>query len=174
MGAQVKVDVNFRDHRSVIRGAIGLCATSIRDRGRQDVAGALRGRGSKWAKNLITEVKRQDAQTYYINVYLKPGFLHGFERGMTSVGKPLLWIPVPPLRTRVGRYKGKLFHPAGKNVLIGIGRRVRVRGMVGTGGKPIVKYIGVPSITNKKRFHLSDIAYQEALRLVEFMGVVAT
>ena len=56
-------------------------------------------------------------------------------------------------------------------MLIGVSSRVRIRGIVGTGqGKAEVKFVGVKSVTHRKRFKLRQIAIEEANKFVAHMG----
>jgi hypothetical protein len=163
----IEVKTNLVDYATVVRDAVVETSRTIRDRSRKDVAGSMHNAG-RWAKGLETNFKAEPGGGgYRIGVYLKPGFLHGFEYGMTSVGKPKLWIPIAPNRMKARKFKGTLFRLPGRNVLGVRGSRVHVRGMAGTGsGKFKALFVGVSSVTNRQRFHLRAIAGEEAEHFV--------
>jgi hypothetical protein len=163
----IELKTNLVDYATVVRDAVVETSRTIRERSRKDIAGSMHN-GGRWAKNLETQFKAEPGgMGYRIGVYLKPGFLHGFEYGMTSVGKPMLWIPIRPLRGRARNFKGRLFRPPGSRVLAIRTSRVRVRGVFGSGeGKLRPMYIGVSSVSNRQRFHLRDIANNEAQNFV--------
>jgi len=153
---QIQITTNLVDYNDVMRVAVVETARNIRERSRKDIAGSMHN-GGRWARGLETNIKKQE-NSYRIGVYLKPGFLHGFEYGMTSVGKPYLMLPLAPNKIKLRKFGGKLIMPKGKRVLI--------RPHDGR-----VMYVGVSSITNRQRFHLRTIAEDEAQkfpqRLVE-------
>lgn len=163
----IEVKTNLVDYATVVRDAVVETSRTIRERSRKDIAGSMRNAG-RWAKNLETQFKAEPGgMGYRIGVYLKPGFLHMYEYGGTSIGKPLLWIPIPPHRGRARNFKGKLIRPPGKKYLAIRTSRVPVRGMPGTGsGKLKPMYVGVSSVTNRQRFHLRVIAGDEAQKFV--------
>ena len=149
----VEANWNVNEFGPVIRSAVVETAKHIRERSRADIAQA--GRFGRYAKGYTTQVQRAPGG-YAIQCFLNPGFLKVFEYGGTSVGKPLLWVPVKPLRIKLRRYGGKLIRPKGKRVLFRPSDRR-------------IMYVGVSSITNRQRFHLRTIAYQEAERLMTNM-----
>jgi hypothetical protein len=152
MVALVEVKTNLRENGPIVRSAVTATAKAIEDRGRKNIAGALRN-GAKWAKNFIYKIEKSEGG-YLISFYLKPGFLHGFERGMISVGKPFMFVPVPPLRVKARKFAGKLWEPRGTNVLI-------------RDSDHRIMYVGIRQVTNKQRFFLRDIAFDEANKFIE-------
>ena len=157
MPLQVEAKVNVKDLGPITRYAVTAVSRDIRERSRLDLARA--GMPVKWQKGLKTRVDRFPGG-YRIKVSQTPGYAKVFEKGGTSVGKPMLWIPAPDLtiRTRARKYPGKLWRPPGKKVLLG------------RDGK--VKYIGAASITNRKRTHIGEIAMEEAQKFIERMAEV--
>src|SRR5262245_13757028 len=112
----VEVSTNLREHGPIIRSAVVATSQAMRDRMRQDITGSIRN-GRRFARGLQTGLNAVSGG-YFINVYLRPAYAKVFEYGGVSVGKPTLWIPVPPLRAKVRNYVGKLIRPKGKRVLI--------------------------------------------------------
>lgn len=167
---QVTVDWKVKEMGPIFREAVALTAKTIRDRSRQDVAGGLHNPG-RFVKGTDAKVEKVEGG-YAIDVIQRPSFAKVWETGGTSRGKPLLWLPAPGNRIPLRKYKGKLIRPKGKNVLIAAVAGTRVTGMAGTGStkRGDVKYIGVSAITNRKRFHLDQIAFEEANRFAEHWG----
>jgi hypothetical protein len=163
----VEVNTNLREHGPIVRSAVVMLSRTLRERGRKDIASA--GHFGRYAKGWNTSFKAVPGG-FVVQAFLRPAFLKVEEYGGVSVGKPLLWIPKPPLRIKARRYGGRLFRPPGSRVLLAVGRRVRVRGMAGTGGGGSqVAYIGVTSVTHRPRFHLRAITQQEAERFIVLM-----
>jgi hypothetical protein len=159
MGFQIEVRAeNFETSGALVRYAVVQTSRAIRERGRMDVAtvGSL-GRIGKGAFN--TRFKRVP-NGYVIDGYLRPSFLKVFETGGTSVGRPLLWIPIPPLKVKVRKYGGKLIRPRGSRVLLRASDK-----------RPL--YVGVTSITNRQRLHLRQIAYEEASKFIDRYGAIS-
>jgi hypothetical protein len=169
---QVNVAWKVKDLGPVMREAVAVTAKTIQERSRQDVAGGLHNAG-RFAKGTTTQIKKIEGG-YAIDVIQRPSFAKVWETGGTSRGKPLLWLPAPGNRIPLRKYQGKLIRPKGKNVLIAAVPGTRVTGMAGTGSttRGQVKYIGVSSITNRKRFHLEQIAFEEANKFVEHWGAL--
>jgi hypothetical protein len=148
----VEIKTNLPQHGPIVRSAVVELSRQMRERSRKDIASA--GRFGRYSKGFTTSFKAIPGG-YQVQSFLKPGFLKVKEYGGISVGKPLLWIPKPPLRIKVRKYGGKLIRPKGKRVL------VNARGQVA--------YIGVTSVTHRRIFHLRAIAQQEAERFVVHM-----
>jgi hypothetical protein len=164
---EIKIDVKLANNRDVIGQAARETAKIIRERSRQDIAGAL-NRPGRFVKGLTTRV-RSISKGYAIQVFQWPSYAKVWEYGGTSVGKPLLWLPAMGNRLKRRNYLGKLIRPPGKNVLMSTGAGVAVRGIFGTGPKREVKFIGVRSVTHRKRFHLREIALDEASKFATRM-----
>jgi hypothetical protein len=158
---QIDVKWNVADFGELTREAVAATAKSIINKGREDM---LRGgKFGRFQKGLTSRTTKIQAG-YQIRIFQKPGFLKGFEYGMSSQGKPLLWIPVPGLESIHGmkakKFPGKLIRPRGKNVLIGARDRK-------------VRYIGVRNVTNRRRTHIKEIAFDEAEKLTQQIGAAA-
>jgi hypothetical protein len=163
---QVEVRWNIKQLGPVLREAIVGLEKIIQQRSKQDIATNVSGR---FAKGLTTGVKRI-SRGYVIQVFQRPAFGKVWEYGGVSVGKPLLWIPVPGSPRRISRYGGKLFRPRGTRVLMSMPSRVAITGVMGSGQrKPQVKYIGVSSVTHRPRLHLRKIALEEANKFSQIM-----
>ncbi len=182
MPIDIDVKVNLREHGPIIRTAVAALSKSLREQSLKNLSGA--GLGKFGTKAYTTKIKKLGNIGYEIDSFLTPRFLKVFETGGTSIagnrrGSPrparwaksgafhrkgerfdferaVLWIPVPPLKVKVRKYGGKLFRPPGTNVLIS------------TAGRKVV-YIGVKSITNRKRTGLENIAMVEASKFVGYM-----
>ena len=156
-GLQVDTKVNIKEFGPITRYAVGATARAIRDRGRLDIAQAGHF-GRRFQMGLQTRVDRiQGGSGYIISVQQKPNFMKVFQHGGTSVGKPMLWIPADlTVRVRARNFKGPLFRPKGKNVLMGADRKV--------------KYIGISSVVNRKRMHIEQIAMEEAKNFTRYIG----
>jgi hypothetical protein len=164
---EVTVDWKVKDLGPVMREAVAATAKAIRDRARQDVAGGLHNAG-RFVRGTNTKVEKIEGG-YAIDVIQRPSFAKVWETGGVSRGKPFLWLPAPGNRVKKSAYKGKLIRPKGKRVLIAAASGRKVTGMAGTGTtqRGDVKYVGVTSITNRKRFHLEQIAFDEANKFAE-------
>jgi hypothetical protein len=157
MPIQVKIDVKIANYRDIIQAAAEKMAHDIRVRAQLDVATV----GQRFIRGITVPVKRIPSG-YDVQVFQKPAYGKAFEFGSTSKAKPnsMLWIPLQRgKRTRARSFRGVLFRPRGANILIS--KR---------DGK--VKFIGVKSITNRKRFHLRDIAKQEAAKFSAQMATL--
>src|SRR5262245_61053089 len=111
----VEVSTNLREHGPIIRSAVVATSQAMRDRMRKDITGSIRN-GRRFARGLQTGFNAVSGG-YVINVYLRPAYAKVFEYGGVSVGKPVLWVPVPPLRNKGRNYGGKLNRPKGKRAL---------------------------------------------------------
>lgn len=180
MPIDIDVKVNLREHGPIIRSAVAAFAKSLREKSRQNMSGA--GLGKFGANAYTTKIKKLGNVGYQVDAFLTPRFLKVFETGGTSVagnrrgqprplmmrkrrGQPqrqfdfasaVLWIPVAPLKIKIRKFGGKLVRPPGTNVLI---RRDNRK----------IAYIGVKSITNRKRLGLETIAMVEASKFVEHL-----
>jgi hypothetical protein len=164
---EVSVDWKVKEMGPVFREAVAQMAKTVRDRSREDVAGGLHNPG-RFVKGTNVSVDKVEGG-YSVDVIQRPAFAKVWEFGGVSRGKPFLWLPAPGNRIPKRRYLGRLIRPKGKRVLIAAAAGVPVTGMAGTGktARGQVKYIGVTSITNRKRFHLSQIAMEEANKFIE-------
>ena len=149
---------NFETSGALVRYAVVQTSRAIRDRGRQDVATV--GSLGTYGKGTFNTRFKRVPNGYVIDGYLRPSFLKVLETGGTSVGKPLLWIPIPPLKIKVRKYSGELIRPRGSRVLLRAGDK-----------RPM--YVGVSSITNRQRLHLRQIAYDEASKFVDRYGAIS-
>jgi hypothetical protein len=154
MPIEIKIDVKIANFRDIIKDGADRLAHDIKVRAQLDVATV----GRRFVRGITVPIKRIQGG-YDVQVFQKPAYSKVFEFGpVVSKGKPMLWIPLQRgKRTRAKSFRGKLFRPIGTNILIS--KR---------DGK--VKFIGVSSITNRKRFHLREIAAQEAAKFVAHMG----
>jgi hypothetical protein len=164
---QVMVDWKVKDLGPVFREAVNATAKTIRERSRQDVAGGLHNAG-RFVKGTNTKVEKIEGG-YAIDVIQRPAFAKVWETGGISRGKPFLWLPAPGNRVKLRNYKNKLIRPKGKRVLISAIAGTPIRGVAGSGAlkRGQVRYVGVTSITNRKRFHLETIAFEEANRFYD-------
>lgn len=152
MPIQVKVDVKIANYRDIIKLAADKMAHDMKVRAQFDVATI----GRRFIRGITVPVKRV-SHGYSVGIFQKPAYSKVFEFGGVSKGKPMLWIPLTRgKRVRAKNFRGGLFRPRGTNILIG--KR---------DGK--VKFIGVSSITNRKRLHLRDIAKQESAKFATQM-----
>jgi hypothetical protein len=159
MSFQIDVNVNMRDWPQATRAGVSLTQREIRNRTREQIRSTGMSRAARGLNTKVTKV----AGGWMLQVLQSPSFLKVFEYGGTSVGKPLLWIPVEPaLRGVRARTLTNLFRPGGKNNR----RNVLISK---TDGK--VKYVGVRSITNRPRFRIREIAKQEAAKFLERLAI---
>jgi hypothetical protein len=158
----VEVSWNVKEMGPVMREAVAQTARIIRDRARADVSGALRNPG-RFVKGTDAKVEKI-AGGYAIDVTQKPAYAKVWEFGGVSVGKPLLWLPAPGTKVKLRHYRGQLIRPKGKRVLIAARAGQKIKGMSGTGSttRGQVKYVGITSVTHRKRLHLAQIAFDEA------------
>jgi len=168
---RVRVQWNVKELGPVLKAVADGLAKNIETRSRADIANSGLANPSRYVKGLRARVRTGPRRGYRVQVFLRPNFAHVWEYGGTSVGKPLLWIAQPGAPRRIKAYGGKLFRPKGTNVLISKPSRTRVRGMAGTGqAKAKVMYVGVKSVSHARRFHLRQIAYEEANKLTDIMA----
>jgi hypothetical protein len=150
MSFKVEVDWKVKDSGPILVEAVRDTAQTIEQRSKADVAGNVNNPG-RFVKGTTAKVEKVSGG-YSIKVRQKPAFTKVWETGGVSVGKPLLWIPVHGVKGRVRKFKGKLIRLPGKQVL-----------MATTGKfKDMIRYIGVSSVTHRKRLHLKEIAIDEA------------
>lgn len=167
---RVQVKWNVKELGPVLKAVADAVAKNIQTRSRADISSSGLRNPGRYVKGLRTYVRTAPRKGYRVQVFLSPAFSHVWEYGGTSLGKPLLWIAQPGAPRRIRAYGGKLFRPKGTNVLMSRPSRVKVTGMHGSGeAKPKVMYIGVKSVTHARRFHLRQIAYEEANRLTDTM-----
>ena len=168
---RVQVKWNVKELGPVLKAVADSVAKNIQTRSRADIASSGLRHPARYVKGLRTAVRTAPRKGYRVQVFLSPAYSHVWEYGGTSLGKPLLWIAQPGAPRRVRKYGGKLFRLPGSNVLVSRPSRVKIRGMAGTGmAKPKVMYIGVKSVTHARRFHLRQIAYDEANKLTDIMA----
>jgi hypothetical protein len=169
MTFEVEVGWKIADMGPIFREAVVDTAKTIRQRSRADIAAGVRG---KYARGYWNKVEKISGG-YKISETVRPAYVKVWEYGGTSVGKPLLWIPASGNKFTIKKYPGILIKPRGKNVLMTPGSTVKVRGMAGTGsGVGTVKYIGIRSMTHRKRFHLRQIAIEEANNFSKTWGTL--
>lgn len=168
MSFEVEVGWNVKEMGPIFREAVTQTAKIIRERSRADISAGVRGRYARGYWNTVEKIEGG----YKISETVRPAYVKVWEYGGTSVGKPLLWIPVGTNKTPIKKWKGgMLVRPKGKNVLMTAGSRVKVRGMAGTGsGVGAVQYIGIRSMVHRKRFHLRQIAVEEAQNFTKRWG----
>jgi hypothetical protein len=168
---RVQVKWNVKELGPVIKAVADAVSKNIQTRSRADIASSGLRHPARFVRGLRTYVKTAPRKGYRVQVFLSPAYSHVWEYGGTSVGKPMLWIAQPGAPRRVGSYGGKLFRPKGTNVLMSRPSRVKVTGIMGSGtSKPKVMYVGVKSVTHARRFHLRQIAYDEANKLTDIMA----
>lgn len=139
------------------RDAANRVAEDIKTQGDADILGA--GKFTKrWTDSF--RVLLEPARGRTINILIRavssiPYFMI-HERGGVIKGRPLLWIPLPwtGLRMRARDYPGSLFRVdrEAKNPLL----------LDYATGEP--KYVGVESVTLRKRFHIGRIIRNAAKR----------
>ncbi len=142
-----------------------VAAESIQE-GRRDIAAAGPNFRSNWQEGLKYKTKnaRKGGQALLsaeATIYHRFGIAAVFEFGAVISGKPLLWIP-----TRRGgpapKKSGKKLVSAtvnGQPMLFDAGDKNRER-------KPL--YIGVPTVTIKKKFHITEIVRDNVKHMAEF------
>lgn len=165
---EVEVAWNIKDMGPIFREAVTQTAKTMRVRSRADIASGVRGNYARGYWNKVEKIEGG----YKISETVRPAYVKVWEYGGTSVGRPLLWIPVGGNKTKIKKWKGGvLIRPRGKNVLMTAGSTTKVRGMAGTGsGVGRVQYVGVRSMTHRKRFHLRQIAVEEANNFSKHWG----
>ena len=152
---QVEARVNVRDFGAVTRSAVSLVASRYRDRARKDIAAAGHFPRS-YISGLTTRVMKVDAG-WMMQARIWPSFMKMYEYGGTSVGKPFLWLPIPPTKVHVNKYRGRLIHPSLKS-------RVLLRR---SDRKPL--FVAISSVSNRQRLHLRKIASEEAAKFRDYM-----
>lgn len=162
MSFQVEVRVNHADYGNVIREGVVAMARTIREKSRQDVAAGGHF-GGRFIKGVTTSVHKIEGG-YRVGIHQRPAFMKGFEFGETSAGHPLLWIPIAPdaKHIRAKAFPGGLIRPGGKT-----GKRILI-----SRKDRQIKYVGIPRVQNRQRFHLRAIAFEEATKFIGHMGTV--
>lgn len=150
---------------AAIQHAAKAAAADIEEQGRKDIAAGGNFRSQRWQDGFKAKVSYQSASDLSIRVTHDVPYWVVFEEGRVINGKPLLWIPLSfgqANGVRARDYPGKLFRVdrAGKNPLL----------MDANGPQ----YVGVSSVTLRRRWHLRDIVkriarnmrqyYKEAMR----------
>jgi hypothetical protein len=158
MPLQVSVDWKVKDSGPIYREAVQSTAEAIEQRSKQDVASNLK-HAARFVRGTTAKVSKVSGG-YSIKVMQRPGFAKVWETGGVSVGKPLLWIPAPGHRQKINKTRAKLFRPRGSRVLVAASGQ----------HKGEVRFIGISSVTHRKRFHLKQIATEEAKRFAERWG----
>jgi len=151
---KVDVKMDVADFESITREAVKVLAKELEAAERADVAA---GGMARYAKKTTVSVSGR-GQNWTINVRSRPNWMRAWEYGATSIGKPMLWIPVGAVHQRAKGYPVRLFRPPGTNVLI----NTRTRR---------VAYVGVPATTIAPRLHMRDIAEKYAAKFVENLQV---
>jgi len=139
-------------------------AVSVQE-GRKDIAAAGRF-GSNWQQGLQYRTKgaKKDGVASLqaqATIYHRYGIAGVFEHGATIHGRPLLWIPTRrggPAPSKSGK---KLVSATinGKPMLFDAGDHDRHR-------KPL--YVGVPQVTIRKTFHITEIVKKNLKHMAEF------
>lgn len=155
MSFEIDVSIKMRDWPEVTRAGVQITARDVRMRSREN----LRGVGfSRFAKGTNTKMSKIEGG-YMVQVFQTPTWMKVFEYGGTSVGRPLLWIPVDPTLKGVrARTVSGLYRPGSK-------RNKRPVLVSKRDGK--VKYIGISAVTNRPRLKIRDIAKREAEAFVQ-------
>ena len=173
--AQFKVTSNGPDwlqamrdkHATVAEAAVAALretsANAVQE-GRKDIASAGRF-GPAWQKGLqyrTKGAKKNDKPSLQAEatIYHRFGIAGVFEHGATIQGKPLLWIPTTqggPAPKKSGK---KLVSATinGKPMLFDKADRSHDR-------KPL--YIGVPQVTIRKTFHITEIVKENVKRMAQ-------
>jgi hypothetical protein len=154
MPIKVELKTNMREHGPIVRSAVAQMAKGMRSRSRDNVRST--GRLGAWGAMAVRTNVQKLSGGYLVNEVLTPRFLKAFETGAQSVGKPWLWIPSPPNKVRIGKRQTKLWRPSGTNVLID--RKTRQ-----------ILYVGIRQTTIRKRLALTEIAEEEAAKLILYM-----
>jgi hypothetical protein len=142
-----------------------VAAESVQE-GRKDIAAAGPNFRTNWQEGLKygTKNARQNGKallTAQATIYHRYGIAGVFEFGAVISGKPMLWIPT----TRGGptpKKSGKKLVSAtvnGQPMLFDAGDKDRHR-------KPL--YIGVPTVTIKKKFHITEIVKENVKKMGKF------
>jgi len=138
-------------------------ANSVQE-GRRDIAAAGRF-GTAWQEGLKYRTKgAKEGNTPSLNaqatIYHRYGIAAVFEHGAVISGKPLLWIPTTPGGPAPSKSGKKLVSATinGRPMLFDKGDPDRHR-------KPL--YVGVPSVTIKKRFHITEIVKENVKRMAQ-------
>jgi hypothetical protein len=142
-----------------------VAAASVQE-GRKDIAAAGPNFGANWQQGLQYRTKgaRKDQAASLqaqATIFHRYGIAGVFEHGATIQGKPLLWIPTTrggPAPSKSGK---KLVSATinGHPMLFDAADHDRHR-------KPL--YVGVPSVTIKKRFHITEIVKENVKHMAEF------
>lgn len=139
--------------RQAVRRTRRALAVEIKQRGDSQIR-AAGNFGSDWTDAFEVRERGEATDTHVIEIGFnqnKPfGIIH--ETGGVIDGKPLLWIPLPWTHLRnvwASRFPGKLFrvNREGKNPLL-----------FSVTDKQ-AKYVGVPFVTIKPRFHIRDMVF---------------
>jgi len=150
MPLEIKVDVKIANYRDIIKAAADDMAKHMLLRAQLDIASV----GRRFIKGIRVPVKRITGG-YDVQILQTPAYGKVYEFGGVSKGKPLLWIPLQRgRRTRAKKRIGKLFRPKGRNVLMN--RKTKK-----------VEFIGIPSMTHRRRTHLRRIASEEAAKFTQ-------
>lgn len=167
LGPQFKAGVQrFKGKATAaIQQAAKAAAADIEAEGRKDIASGGNFTSARWQDGFAAKVSYQSASNLSIRVTHSVPYWVVFEEGRVINGKPLLWIPLSFGQSggvRARDFPGKLFRVdrAGKNPLL----------MNENGAQ----YVGVSSVTLRRRWHLRDIVkriarnmrhyYKEAMR----------
>lgn len=176
-----KTDDAYRKLETRVGQAIIDMAADIKEQGDADIQ-AGGNFGDRWTNGFHADVSGAGFKSK-VTVSHDVPYWRIFQYGGVIHGKPLLWIPIPgtdAVGIRAKDYPGGLFHVVrkedGMELLGSIAasqqgktRRVRATGK-GSRGRTltgrlktqvvdnIMRYVGKTSVTQKKRFHLIEIA----------------
>jgi hypothetical protein len=167
LGPQFRAGVQrFKGRATVaIQQAARAAAADIEAEGRRNIADGGNFTSARWQDGFAAKVSYQSSTDLSIRVTHSVPYWVVFEEGRVIQGKPLLWIPLTfgnAKGVRARDYPGPLFrvNRKGKNPLL-----MDVHGP---------QYVGVSSVTLRRRWHLRDIVkriarnmrqyYKEAMR----------
>ena len=174
--------------------AVKEAGNDVKSDARAKIASA--GFGKKWQNALRADVypKRDESINAAAHIYHKIHYAHVFEEGAKISGKPLLWLPLSNVAKKVGRrkltpqnYPGALQYVRrpGKNPLLmakmrvskAAARRAQMgkvsaaamrRGASGSGVlRSVPIFVGISTVTIRKRFSVRQVTEQAAARLGE-------
>lgn len=161
-------------------------------KGRASIASA--GLSARWVRSLRAINRPKSGVTFDPSVFVHSTINYSdiFERGGVINGKPLLWLPLPNVPRRAGRQLtpkqyvrqfGKLttIHRDGKPPMLGAsvrvnirpGKRVSKRALRGTISRTLKStivplYVGVPAVTQIKRFDVHGAAEEAFKQFPDF------
>jgi hypothetical protein len=158
MPLEVNVDWNVKDSGPIYVEAVRSTAEAIEQRSKQDVASNL-DHAARFVRGTTAKTEKIPGG-YVIKVRQRPAFAKMWETGGVSSGKPLLWIPARGHKQKIHKTRAKLIRPGSSRVLLAASGR----------NKGQVLFVGLSSVTHRKRLHLKQIATDEAKKFAERWG----